>query len=355
MTRQIEPIFILFYENESLMLKSFQTSGNSSKIQYLTHSLSFLQQQLDQEILHQSSFDFYLSCMIVLTGDSYQRTAIKRKTARAVRNIELKTARIHDYLKEAMQKTSKKTIKGKPITVKMLNSILDKAFVDVKVKLGFPDIDPVEYSYEITDEVIVAATTDKCKDYLKQSQTIPILLDNDFKRIASHLQEDYADEANQVITALKKTKSRNHIGAISITPEQDEIFVHVVNPYGQQIKMESWKFLLIIEKAKDPIVLYDFYQLDRRDPKPSFIFNNQKKGIVEGRFNPDRSSIEVLSHDRDSKEVTDKATFMIDSTYTLCLYSTLKRLKEDKVRFTLLQEQAQTIIGNKDYFDEQFK
>jgi hypothetical protein len=357
MTPEFEPIYTIQPDSESLTFKSFQTSGNSLMGQHLSKNDMFKRwQENSAKPYQQCSFDFYLSCMIVLSGDFHQRRAIQRKIARNARNIEFKTGRVQDYLKEAMENTTQtKDKKSKAINVKMVNSILDKAFVDVKTELGFPTIDPVEYSYEITDEVIASTTTDECQRYLEQSQAIPIILPKDFERIQDKLKTTHPDDAKDVLSALKKTKSREHLSVVSIDTDNDEIFIHIVNPLRQQIRMESWKFLLLIEEDKTPRQLYDFDKRGYKDPAHQFIFNNCKAGIIEGRFNSKGSSIEVVCRGTNPTDIMDKATFIVDNTYVLCLYTTLRRLKDDKIRFTRLKEEAETTVANKDEFDKLFQ
>jgi hypothetical protein len=120
--------------------------------------------------------------------------------------------------------------------------------------------------------------------------------------------------------------------------------------------MESWKFNLLIEHAQTPRHLHNFDNWRYGYPTPLFLFNHCKKGIVEGKFNTKSSSIQVICHgDMGYQDIEDTANFIIDSSYILCLYTTLKKLKEDKARFTSFIENADTTIGNRDEFDNIFK
>ena len=164
------------------------------------------------------------------------------------------------------------------------------------------------------------------------------------------MQNDYKDDAPAVKLALEKTKSREHIAALSITSENDQTFLNIVNRDKHQIRMESWKFVALIERAGETLRLHEYVTKRYNAPPDPFIFNNNKEGEVVGKFYPQGSSLHIACSINGS-QIRDIAKFILDSTYTLCIYATLKRLHEDKERFRRLQERAETLVAEIDPFD----
>lgn len=297
-------------------------------------------------------FDFFLSVMVVLSAEFHNRYAIKRKLAKKSRNIPFKTKTVRKYLKE----TLKKMKKGETEKFKQIESILNDSFTGIKKLLGFPAEDPFEYSYIMTDEVVSEAGNDKeCAKYLSDEQyNDEFLTQKQYDRILKEIRVKFPDKAAKIREALFKTRSKEHLSIFSITVEDDVTYVHIVSPEKDQIKFESWKFLLLIEEVGTPLLLHEFKKLSYKDPPEKFIFNNQSEGKVEGRYHPETASLQVIGYKKTPTPPDYNVTFLMDVSYIICLYIILKKLKNDQSKFEVLKEKAESNIANKDVFDNLF-
>lgn len=354
MRKKKDPIFRVNPDPEYFTLLEVSLRKKELQWQYLSvkdiHDL-WLQKSGDN--FNQPYFDLYLSVMVTMMADPYQRRVIQRKTSRGARNIPFKLKRVHGYLKDAMEKTKK-------INMKELNLILKTAFTDLKEELGFPKNNGYEFCWEIQDRILAKASP-KCRKYLEQRRQTKFLYEEKFEIIKKHLKADYADEADTIIKLIGETKSRDHLSAISISTEHGETFVHIVNPHNKQIKMEAWKFLNLLEDPEKPKLLYDFEASDSRNYNHKFIFNTRTDGRVEGAFYRENSTLRCTRFEQKKinqgerfsvnlGEAIGSANFMLDTYYIFCLYTVLKKLKEDKVRFDELREKAAVAVSNEDHF-----
>jgi hypothetical protein len=244
-----------------------------------------------------------------------------------------------------MLNKGKKTGKDSLFINRQLSEMLDGAFSRVKEQLGIPATDPVEYSYEITDTVLATAKSEPSKNYLKKLRTQPLLFPKDLKDIEAKLKAEFPDEADDIITVIHATQSREHVAALSLNTEGDQTFLSIANTHRQYVKMESWKFIALVERPEEVLNLQELTKPKYGEPPSPFQFNNFKDGIVVGKLTPRESSLEIACLDEKTKEKSYHAKFHLDSTYMLCIYTTLKRLQDDKIRFTVLMEQAKVLIA----------
>jgi len=301
---------------------------------------------------NQQYFAFYLSVMVIMIADSYQRSAIQRKTARGARNIPFKQQRVQNDLRIAMGKAN--------IKMRMLNRIFETAFTDLKEELGFPKKNKYEFCYEILDRILVKAPQ-KCRDHLAKRRPKKLFFKEQFDIIKVELKNKFPDEAPYLIKNINKTKSRQHLSAISLSTDYDETFVHIVSPQNKQIKMEAWKFLNLLEDPEKPKLLYDFEASESRKYNHKFIFNTRTDGRVEGAFFRENSTLRCIRFEQKKTnegervrvnlgESIGSANFMLDTYYIFCLYTVLKKLKDDKIRFEELKEKASVAVSNEDHY-----
>lgn len=230
------------------------------------------------------------------------------------------------------------------------SDLLRLALVPVRKALGFPETNPVAYSYQITPEVLAAASDPRCEQALERisAQTDGLLFPDDLayakKTIKSLLPKE---DAAQVVSAIVKTKSREHLSAISLTTAKSvdgELYVSLANPLGDALTLEAWKFVKLLEEREKPHLLATLSKLYQRGSDSRFAFKSNKSGEVLAQFNAQSSVLYVFCRNEENHEVADQAKFIIDIDYALCLYLTLKRLREDKERFARLKEQADTTV-----------
>ncbi|MCD4678241.1 MAG: hypothetical protein K8S18_19950 [Desulfobacula sp.] len=340
-------IFRLIPDEDYLKILVFENS-EEIKGRYLSRfSIIKCRERCDDDKDNQQVFDFFLSIMVLMKAEPLLRENLKRKIAPRSRNIELNVDTVRNYFEDAMSIEKK----DDPHSSETLYSILETAFTGLRKKLGFPEKDLFKYSYEITNELVTSTDPGDCKNFLIQLQSDGFFFADDLQKIQKPLEEKCPSNWEVIISVIEGTRSREHLSAISINTEGEEIFIHIVNPHGKHIKMEAWKFLLLIDLGGEPRLLYDFGKSRFKDPSPLFVFNNCKDGRVEGMFNPKKSLLHVICFEKNPHERKDTAMLHLDTTYILCLYSALRKLKEDKIRFTKLQEQAETAGADKAIFD----
>lgn len=279
---------------------------------------------------------FLLACISVMAGDEDQRRIQERVTASRTRNIPFNIQTTKEFLKKAM--SIKK--EHKKVSPKEIDDLLQATFAPIKQQLGFPAKDPAECSYKVTGEVVAAATSEACIQYLEQQKPRVAIFPCEFELICQTLEKEHATDAEKVIAAIKTTKSREHIAALSLSTEGEIDFITIANVNRQFLKMESWRFIKLIEQAGEPLRLHVFEKIKRDATMHPFRFNNNRAGEVVAKFTPGKSCLEVACIQEGSSAILDKAAFTLDSTYTLCIFLTLKRLREDKAQFAKLLEGA---------------
>lgn len=300
-------------------------------------------------------FDFFISLMVLLSAEFHQRRAINKKLKPKRINVKFYTLTVNGYLEKLM-----KNMKISDLSLlDELSVALNSSFNEIKKKLGFPLEDPCKHSYTVTDKVIAAAGGDRqCENYLKSRKNIGLITPSILKEIKEYLVLNHTDKAVEIINELESTEDREHLSIFSIDAEGYIPFVHIVNPDKDQIKMENWKFLLMIENPNKGYKLYNFDDGEHKNryyKQHKFIFNDLENGKIVGSLNPEKSQFQIIKYDETIDEKHGvKAIFKVDSTYLLCLYLVLKKLKEDKVRFTEYVENAEVEIDSKDIFDRIF-
>ena len=207
--------------------------------------------------------------------------------------------------------------------------------------------------------IAAEADDDECEQYLSSRKNIGLITPQIFDDIKEYLKDQFPSKVVDIMMALKQTESREHLSIFSIDAENYTPYVHIVNPEKGQIKMENWKFIYLIENPNIPIELYDFNKKkDARNKFPKthkFVFNKIETGKVIGQLNPEKSQFQIVNYDESATQKHGpRDVFTVDSTYLLCLYVTLKRLKEDKVRFTKFLESAEAQTVSKDIFERVF-
>ncbi|RII25140.1 MAG: hypothetical protein CXR31_14720 [Geobacter sp.] len=297
---------------------------------------------------------FHQASLLMEQGEKQHREVIKRISRRNSRNIVMQLDTIWSYARTTFDTENpyrKITQMQKERLMELLKSGLDAVRAELKIDAG----NPVEYSYEITYKVINAAPNERCQQLLERLQTQhpgPIYPDL-LEKIKAQIEQMAPDESDRVLRVLGGTRNREHLAAISVTSEDDELCVTLVNIHGQKIRMEAWNFVNLLENQGTALRLADL-TTGFREQCQVLVFNLNKKGKVFGRFIPARSTIEVVCLQDSDNSVSDRATFVIDIDYALCVYAAVKRLRDDKERFNRLKEKAENTIEH-DPFDKIFQ
>jgi hypothetical protein len=199
----------------------------------------------------------------------------------------------------------------------------------------------------IDDRVLASGMSEHCRNELEKYVVrigSSLLYPKEFNSLITFLKQNFPEEAKGVLSVIKKTKTREHLAALSLATEgssEEEIFVSIVNTHGQDLTIEAWKFCALFEDHAHPHRLGTLgRKKDYREPNDPFSFNNNKSGDVLAQFVPATSTLHVFCQNSQDAGIADKATFIIDIDYALCIYITLKQLREDRERFNRLKEKA---------------
>lgn len=307
---------------------------------------------------HSEESAFYLSCLILTIAEGPQRKLLKRKSNPRLTNIELVTEPTAKYLKKALEQINKPyknkasimTEKIKTPRIKELESIIDKSLTEIRQKLGFPEVPPLESTYKITPEIVGKINNPKCVNYLNKLDEIDYIFPDILEVICKDLEKDFPNEAEKVISELKETKSRDHLAVFSISTENDQIYISIVNEKGQHVKMEDWNFIRLVENTDVAFRLHEFVYRKSSSYVEPFTFNNNKTGCVVAKMKASNSCLQIACLSMPDERASDNAAFFFDTTYIICLYIALKRLEADKERFNKLFHKSITFKPINDPF-----
>lgn len=226
-----------------------------------------------------------------------------------------------------------------------------EAYAPVREKLGWGEPKDTDVSYRITNDVIESAESLDCKDYLERlAIKFPIILPEQLAKIIAGIDEQFPEDAPLVSKLLKKTKGRGHLASASLAEVYGELMVCIANHHKQRLRVEAWKFALLLESPEKPLMLARLERLDYREKRTPFLFNDLTSGNVQAMFYPETSTIRVVCQREEDKSPAQQASFIIEPEYLLSLYLLLSRLREDKAEFTRLWEDA-TVTPTQNIFE----
>lgn len=307
---------------------------------------------------------FLWAARVLLVGDTQHKCWVERLSKRGIRNLRPKVESIKHYLAAAftpeylekyspelalkVRNRAKLTSEEKDEYDRIVMEFIDvynQAMAPVKAELGFPPITPVKYVYSIPGEVIKSAND--CKAYLLRMLPYGELTEHILNKVQHELRRDFPDEAEAVLAKIKKTATRDHLSAISVESKDGQLVVSIVNVRSQLLTMEGWKFLELIKNHGEPISLGDLDRKGNWEAEPILTFSNNRAGELIAVYTANDSTIRVVcQREQNNKNATkftpDKAAFVLDQDYLLCLYIAILQLKQNKQRFDELREKAVT-------------
>jgi hypothetical protein len=289
--------------------------------------------------------NFLVAYAVLFFGERHQRVAVMRKTARKTRNIELQVDFTSNYLLLGVDVVLAKTRRKKErrIMEEKLIERLSTAIKPIREGLGLGSAQPQEFSYQITEDVVAATANDTLQKHLRTLVTKGALSESRLEDIHDFLQRDFPKEALAVMSALEATKSREHVSAISLLSGESGTLVTIVNDQGQILTFQDYKFLDLIESPGGGRRLHEFRWQDRKDSADEFIFNDNQKGVIVGKLSAEMCVLSVVCV-QDDQSICDLSRFNLDLDYLCCVYLVLKRIRDDRVRFNLLREKAESTI-----------
>lgn len=310
------------------------------------------------------------SMLILMEGERQQSAIVAKLKTPSARHIKTSPLRVNEYREKADSKCGEREKGKNPMQNGQEKESKDKSKEDTGAKWlpalreawGMANA-PSGEKYQLTDRQIALARNENCRQMIEQMRTrygefIPEKIKEELVislkgEEQSEVDTEIKAAIEEVIKKINASKTREHLSAISLGTAGGElttIYVGLANPAGDDLTVEGWKFVKLIQER-------DTYQLIG-DPPPqpagsepslfSFAGRQKKKGkraesehnFVYARFETASATLEVVRTDAGGKEVCAKAQFMLDPDYVLILCESLKYLREDRERFARLREKA---------------
>lgn len=358
------PIYGLMPDEGKFRLSELELRSNKDGIQWIAETTCSLKKLYScwlsniSQTIETNDNAFYLSCIILTSAEYTHKRLIRRIVQPNTRNIKSRTVTTSMYLQNAMKslkeypnnKDSKMMDEIHIPKPKELQHLLEKTFKGLRNELGYSENIIHDYTYLITTEVKAAANDEDCLKYLKQRGTDRYLSFSEFEKICQTLKEKYPNDAKEVINVLKKTKNRDHLAVLSISIESETIYISMVNEQKKHLRLEGEKFIQLIESPDENWLLHQYKDERLRQYSGMFKFSNNEEGEVLGQFSRKNFCLKIICHK--GAMLHDHAFFYLDFSYALCLYLTLQRFKEDKIRFSQLMDTAEPISQYSHLFEK---
>lgn len=319
---------------------------------------------------------FYLSALMLYSGEGHNRAALQRMIVRGTRNLRLAILPAVHYLRESLQfareagtrsSAAKRPSSEKNVIPDDIKDLIRESLAPLKVRLFGPrETYPAGECYRITDQVL-QASGDSCKDYLNQMKTRGPLTVHRYEKLKDELstilrqehpgEEEFQEIYDAVMCAFDRSRSSDHLSAISLTSKNGHLLVCIVNVRREMITMEAWKLLRLVEDHGKSLNLGGLERKGYWEPETLLEFNANKAGDVYAVYIPDDSAIHVAcertkitSQNKSTTESMDKAAFIVDQDYLVSLYITITQLRADQKRFDSLREKAEArVVTNVDH------
>lgn len=290
---------------------------------------------------------FLIAYRILYIAEPSLRQSIDRLLTPGVRNMPLTIPDCFSSLKRFMT-MHPSLFRRPPMTHPEFHQLIHATLAPLRHELGLPDSNPIDCCYEITPEVFAATADPALRTYLNDRHRSGALTPQDFESVRRDLNENFPNDASTVIAALRLTQSRDHLSALSLSSSDDQLLVTLVDPAGHRLTLEGFKFIDLLRNHDTTRRLHLF---QRNASRTDFVFDQQTKGEILGRFHAAHSTLNVACYDpiptSDSpgRSPTAQASFVIDVDYALMVFLALDRLLADRERFARLLEHTQSHIS----------
>ena len=319
---------------------------------------------------------FYLAATVLTSAEAHNRRLIERMTATGTRNIQLRAYSLNAFISKTVEAHCRDDARLEDreealnVAFQDILQFLGDLLTQVRAELEFPaDGNPAEVTYTLTDEIIELADDPDCQAYLRGAKVGRLLTIAQFERVKRRVTRDCPSTAETIIAKIEATVSREHLSAVSLNTTRDgQMVVSMVNVHGDLLAMEAWKFLQLIRPPRrEPLSIG---RLDNRGgwlPEPLVRFGNNKVGEILALYTANDSVLHAFCRQEVNtagggtrQDFLDKAVFVLDQDFLICLYITLTQLREQAERFQQLREQAEVKVAldvgkifDPTYFDDE--
>jgi len=289
---------------------------------------------------------FIICAQCIAGGELPQRKLATGLINKRSRNLTTNVEITRDYL--ATMLPSITTTKGKKsMDIIHAEQELNICLPPIKQTLGWPEINPVEFSFRITQAVLNATDDPLRRKAIEAEIPCGIIFLQRLERIIDRWKGDFGDQADPIIDALRATANRDHLSLISLAANhRDQPRLLIVDEAKNRLVIPAWKFVDLLANPDLTRRLYTFTAEYQRERYPEVVFNNESSGDLVAKFEPSDSSLRVMTvtgNNKDQRSIANSriVTFYLDQDYVVCLWLVLNRLISDRMRFDALLEQAE--------------
>ncbi len=292
------------------------------------------------EVNNTDDLDLWYATAAIHEKEKINRNSIIRKNAAKSRNINLDVGQGVPESVYGLLRTANKAGKVFDVDYENLKKNLTEVFAPACELLGLVGGKDNLMTVRVTDEVVAATANIQLQSKLRYWLTQGDLFSQQVSKVQFLLEQEFPDQAQPVMAALKKTESQKHLSAISLDVHEGQTWVSLVNDDGDHMKLEGYKFLGLLENPSTGRLLHKFEIRKWQSSNELFVFKDYREGRVSGRFLPEQCKVEVAHILDKGDRVNVRSWFYLEKEYLACLFVVLKRLREDREWVARLLEDA---------------
>lgn len=337
---------------DRLGLELAQRSDNGIIKRREFHCKQLIDQVLRMQMMgHEKECCLAIALLVLHTAEPEMRNAIRIKRTRGVGNIPHNIKRIHSYLSKTINGNSK----GEEMKMSLTNAkkITEEAMQPLRDKFGYRNPVTPGNLYYLTDDVRkIAETEPKLLTALEDSYNWP-LSSHQLEKLGQLLQNRFPKNAANVMEVIRESALKEQYSMLSISKISGGQAVTIVSEDGDDVTLESWKLIQLISNPNEAMVLHRYPTGYAPDASTVFKFNFATKGTVVGKLSSETSRLYLAVLDDNSGDTIERAEFLIDTDYLLCLWIVLSRLQADDFLFNEWRRSAESRVKT-DPFVEQY-
>ena len=368
-------IYRLRQDNDIFRLESYGVHTTGGAPWWKSLNIEYLYNTLIDESTNSDSKRFNLAALMLYSGEGYNRSALRRITARGARNIPFEIPSGVHCLAASLNKTSRaganilnqpQTTSEMPMGTNDVKDLLNEALRPIKVRLGLPESNPVQQCFRISESTLKLASA-ACRSYLNQVKVRGILTTYRFEKLKSELakllrpehpdEAKYLEELDNIISSIAHQTTTDHLSALSLSSKNSHLLVSIVNVRGEMVSLEAWKLLRLVDDHDKQINLGSLERRGTWEQDSLLEFSLSKVGDLYAVYQATESVLHVAcertkvsGNDRTTTDPVGKASFIIDQDYLVSLYITITQLRANKEAFDALREKADArVVTNVDH------
>jgi hypothetical protein len=240
---------------------------------------------------------------------------------------------------------------GVHLNIEEARALLADALGPLKEKLGMPRQNPVEESYEITDEVLDMAASEPARAMLAREVPHGVIFPERLGLIEERFTNDLGGEAAPILQALRNTANRRHLALLTLGGgRRSEPLVTIIDEAKNCLEIPDWKLLDLLNNPDQSRKLYTFPADYVSSKYKEVVFNSVTTHDLVAKYRPRESQLEVVNiiPPKQAAAKPNKqggiVTFYLDQDYLACLWIVLARAAADQCRYDVLFKDAEARV-----------